>query len=268
MSKSSPDRELRLLELEPSPLETDGLSTQIGTLHNVGSSEGAHRITHYLVKTQQISSYIFTGFLGIHWFTTGIFPLFGDAEATDSSLLLSRVIYQNDVIEPCLVLGSVGAHIVSGVALRIIRRVKQYNKYGRVIWFRDLGILQGSGYLLIPMVAIHFSIVRLLPLIRDGGSESIGIGFLAHGFVQLKYLSWFMYPALAIVGTFHVAQGWARWKGYPKNWKSRVVCLATVVSGVWLTSVIRISRIGRAVGHLGRHYDDFYNAILSLSSVA
>lgn len=227
-------------------------------LSQTGSSEGTHRITHYLVRTQQISSYVFTGFLGIHWFTTGILPLVSNPEAVDNSLLLSRVLYQNKLIEPCIVLGSVGAHVLSGVALRAIRRAKLYKNYGQLIWLKDLNILQGTGYLLIPTVAIHFGIVRLLPFLKDGGSESIGIGFLGHGFVQSRYLSWFIYPTLVAIGTFHVAQGWARWRSYPKRWKSRTACLIVAISGVWLASVVRISRIGRAVGHLGRHYDELY----------
>ena len=125
----------------------------------------------------------------------------------DNSLLLSRVLYQNELIEPCIVLGSVGAHVLSGVALRVIRRVQQYKNFGHLIWLKDLNTLHGTGYLLIPTVAIHFGIVRLLPFLKDGGSESIGIGFLGHGFVQLRYLSWLIYPTLVTISTFHVAQG-------------------------------------------------------------
>ncbi|KAK6347740.1 hypothetical protein TWF718_005572 [Orbilia javanica] len=229
------------------------------------SSEGSHKITQYLVGTQQISSYVFTGFLGIHWFTTGLLPLVSNSEAVDNSLLLCRVLYQNKFIEPCIVLGSVGAHVLSGVALRVIRRAKYHKNHGQLIWLKDLNTLQGAGYLLIPTVAIHFGIVRLLPFFRDGGSESIGIGFLGHGFVRLRYISWLTYPALAAIGTFHVVQGWARWRGYPKRWKRQTACTIAAVSGVWLASVVRISKIGRAVGHLGRHYDELYNAIINFS---
>ncbi|RVD85231.1 uncharacterized protein DFL_003558 [Arthrobotrys flagrans] len=168
MSESS----LGLQLLEPSPLTTPEASMRANPLSQTGSSEGTHRITHYLVRTQQISSYVFTGFLGIHWFTTGILPLVSNPEAVDNSLLLSRVLYQNKLIEPCIVLGSVGAHVLSGVALRAIRRAKLYKNYGQLIWLKDLNILQGTGYLLIPTVAIHFGIVRLLPFLKDGGSET------------------------------------------------------------------------------------------------
>ncbi|KAK6518499.1 hypothetical protein TWF506_005647 [Arthrobotrys conoides] len=251
--------------LEPSPLTTPEASMQESPLSQAGSSDGPHRVLYYLVKTQQISSYVFTGFLGIHWFTTGILPLVSNPEAVDNSLLLSRVLYQNELIEPCIVLGSVGAHVLSGVTLRGIRRARKYRKSGQLTWLKDFNILQGSGYLLIPTVAIHFGIVRLLPLLKDGGSESIGIGFLGHGFARLRYLSWLIYPTLAAASTFHVVQGWARWQCYPKRKKSRTWCLIAVVSGAWLASIVRISKIGRAVGHLGRHYDELYNVIPNFS---
>ncbi|KAF3121632.1 hypothetical protein TWF703_001853 [Orbilia oligospora] len=257
--------------LEPSPLTTPEASVPENPVFRAGSPEGPRRtrMTHYraVFKSQQISSYVFTGFLGIHWFTTGILPLVSNPEAVDNSLLLSRVLYQNEFIEPCIVLGSVGTHVLSGVALRVIRRAQQYKNFDQIIWFKDLNILQGTGYLLIPTVAIHFGIIRLLPFLKDGGSESIGIKFLGHGFVQLRYLSWLIYPTLAVASTFHVVQGWARWQGYPKRWKSPTACLIAIVSGVWLASIVRISRIGRAVGHLGRHYDELYNAVLSFSWV-
>ncbi|KAK6532212.1 hypothetical protein TWF281_006406 [Arthrobotrys megalospora] len=264
MSRSSP----RLQVLEPSPLATPEASTPVeASPQPAGFSEGIHQITNCLAKTQQISSYIFTGFLGIHWFTTGVLPLVSSTEVADNSLLLSRVLYQNEIIEPCLVLGSLGAHVLSGVALRAIRRAKRYKNHGQVIWLKDLNLLQVSGYLLMPVVAAHVGITRVLPFLKDGGSESIGIGFLGHGFVRLRYLSWLIYPTLVTIGAFHVSQGWARWWSYPKRWKSWMACLIAAVSGVWLGSVIRISRIGRAVGHLGRHYDELYNVILNFGWV-
>ncbi|KAK6341735.1 hypothetical protein TWF696_008800 [Orbilia brochopaga] len=258
--------QLQLLDPSPvdSPLQSPVLSPST-VPRNHGQSHSSRGVVYYLTKTQRLSSYAFTGFLGIHFATTGILPLISLLETAENSLILSRVLYQNRFLEPTLVVGSLGVHVLSGVALRIIQRVRQYRRYDRIVWIKDLDLVHLTGYALIPTVMVHFGIVRGLPLVIDGGSEGIGISFIAHGFSVFRYISWTVYGSLATLGAYHAVQGLSRWWCLSKRWRRVTFGVIVGIAGTWLASVTRLSRIGRAVGHLGRHYDMLYSTLLDSS---
>ena len=40
------------------------------------------------------------------------------------------------------------------------------------------------GYLLVPLLGTHVLVNRVTPLMIDGGSSGIGLGYISHGFAR------------------------------------------------------------------------------------
>jgi len=122
--------------------------------------------------------------------------------------------------------------------------------------------VQWTGYVLAPLAVMHFAVTRGLPYVVNEGSEGIGLSFVGHGFARHPLLSWLLYTSLVTIGSYHVVKGWAIWLGLPTRWNNIVNGIVVSVSGVWLAAVFKLSRIGAAVGHLGRQYDHLYNSMI------
>jgi hypothetical protein len=209
-----------------------------------------------VTRIQRYSSYTFTLFAGLHIVNTSVIPLiYQSVPYSEPFLLMTREIYQTRVSEPLLVGLPIAAHILSGLALRLIRRSQNLKRYGGAtpgvyalhharradtgvsssssssksgsgwyIW-PALSYVSMSGYAFIPLTASHVFINRVLPLMTEGDSSNIGLQYVSHGFARHGLAPWIAYTLLLSLGVGHMVWGWATWMGAapPTGWKKTTI---------------------------------------------
>ncbi|KAL1872279.1 hypothetical protein VTK73DRAFT_1661 [Phialemonium thermophilum] len=260
--KASQETFISLLQLDPAPIDSPREGTENnqaplskeassspggspGTTTSVGLSGTSRGAIFYLLRVQRYSSYALGIFTSFHLVTTSIIPLVTrSVPASESYLLLAREIYQTPLSEPLLVCLPAVAHVVSGIALRLVRRSHNLRRYGGAtpgiqgirhryarnshtvtshaespsfvhtrIWpvFSNIAL---SGYAFAVLVGIHAFVNRGLPLIVEGDSANIGLAYIAHGFARHPITAWLAYPALLAAGCGHITWGAAKWLGF------------------------------------------------------
>lgn len=111
---------------------------------------------------------------------------------------------------------------------------------------------------------------RLLPWIYEGGSSSIGLSFVSHGFAKHPFVSWSGYISLIGVATGHIVWGVARWQGWvpvgqDKKSKRRwwlINGVAATLGLLWAAGGLGIVATGgRSDGWVGKGYDMLYSKV-------
>lgn len=185
-----------------------------------------------VTRVQRYSSYAMSLFTTLHLANVSLLPAtMGSVDASETFLLMTREIYQTSIAEPLLVALPFVAHVGSGVALRLIRRTQNIERYGRAtpgFWATEKGSasknnapspwpalswISVSGYAFTVFYSAHVFMNRLLPLAVEGDSSNIGLGYVAHGFARHPWVSRLAYAGLITVGTGHMVWGAARWMG-------------------------------------------------------
>lgn len=236
-------------------------------------------------RVQKYSSYAFTVFAALHITNTSIIPLATRSiPASDTYLLLTRPYYQSFPFETLLVAGPLLLHVASGVALRLYRRSQNLKRYGaesrrdrRLVAWPALNGTSALGYALVPLVAGHSFINRVLPLWVEGGSSSIGLGYVSHAFARHPAVSFVGFSALVAVGAWHSVWGWAKWLGLTPaqvteggvhgQWRRKrrwYACngASFALTALWLAGGLGIvGRAGEVPGWVGREYDELYHRI-------
>lgn len=272
------------------PLESPDTKPPSQTIHSPPTSTklglGSHSTAWYLSRIQRYSSYTFSVFAAFHITNTSLIPLLTrSVPASDPYLLLTRPYYQSwPLAEPLIIIGSLTAHIGSGIALRLHRRRQDVTNYGaderswrrRIAWPKVSGTSK-LGYLLMPAVLVHAWINRVIPVNVSGGSSTVGLGYVAHGFAKHPVVANVGYAFLVGVGVWHFVWGAARYfdalpsqitfageAGRRDREKRWYVLNATsfVVAAVWLAGGLGVvGRGGLASGWIGREYDELYKSI-------
>ncbi|KAF2453375.1 hypothetical protein BDY21DRAFT_310812 [Lineolata rhizophorae] len=290
-----------LEEVEPSPVEEtpvdaetdDGYFPQSNSaklpLHAKSSSLGlsGHNPVYYLSRLHRYSTYAFTPFVLIHLTSTSLIPLATRSIPTSDRLLLSfRPLYHSPIGEVALILAPIAVHVTTGILLRLHRRRATAARYGaesraerRKLRWPKLSGTSKLGYMLIPLLAVHAGVNRGLPVLVEGGSENVGLGFVAHGFARFPVLSNVVYIGVVGLGIAHFAWGWARWLGKrpeyiveggvsgqkrrKRRWWAINMAWA-LLTGVWLAGGIAIvGRGGVAEGWIAREWDGLYGRIFT-----
>lgn len=284
---------ISMQELAPSPIFYDGNDDDYDTasapttpthqMHLVHptpspppSASPRHRIpphrklTTWLTRTQKYSSYVFSGFLGIHGATAALSPLVFGVDAGNASIVLARTYFYQSypLVEALLVPGSLAVHVSSGLALRILRRRQQTVRYGGSPpasispWrWQNLTWTSITGWAAIPFVAAHAALLRGIPLYVDGDSSQIGLEYLGHGFNHgrwVKLAGYAFYGALAGLMSYHVVYGWSKYWQVSTRRRNALRSTALGAAGVWLGGVAVVASSGPVRGYLGRHYDHLY----------
>ncbi|KAI5794438.1 hypothetical protein DFH27DRAFT_484868, partial [Peziza echinospora] len=220
-----------------------------------------------VTRTQRYSSYAFTSFLGLHFTTTSLIPLSTlSITSGSSSLLLARVFYQSSpLVETILIPGTLAVHILSGLALRIRRHRLATKRYGGPPKFWSRKNFTGTaiaGWILLPAVALHAVVLRVVPWWVDGDSGEVGLEYVAHGFSHGgrlgKWLSSAYYIGFVGIASYHVVHGFAKY--FRIRSKRRLNIVAALISTAWLSGLFAvIVRAGASVGYLGKKYDQYYD---------
>jgi len=233
-----------------------------------------------VTRLQKYSSYVFTIYASFHITNTSIIPLITrSVPASETYLLLTRPYYHSFPFEPLLVTLPIATHILSGLALRIHRRNAIIARYGashvsvsdrfkqRVRVWPPVSWSSMSGYILTPLVLSHAFTNRLVPYIYEGGSSSVGLGFVSHGFAKHPFLAWSSYTALIAVAAGHFVWGAARWNGWlprgnDKRSKRRwwvINAISAAVAALWMAGGLGV--IGTGEGWVGQVYDLLYSKV-------
>ncbi|KAJ5035085.1 uncharacterized protein L3040_008346 [Drepanopeziza brunnea f. sp. 'multigermtubi'] len=287
-SVSSQDTLVSLEQLDPAPIDTppgldEGAPSPPKNPTGLGLSGSGHSSVYYLTRLQKYSSYAFTIFASFHITNTSIIPLITrSVPAADSYLLLTRPYYQSFPLEQLLVTLPIATHVLSGLALRIHRRNANVARYGASHLSTSERFQQGlkvwpavswsslTGYVLTPLVLGHSFVNRLLPWIYEGGSSSVGLGFVSHGFAKHPFVAWTGYSALVGAGAAHIVWGIARWNGWVpvgKDKKARrrrwaINGIAAAVTALWMAGGLGVvGRGGLTEGWIGRGYDEVYSKV-------
>ncbi|KAG8413827.1 hypothetical protein J3458_012317 [Metarhizium acridum] len=212
---------ISLLQLDPSPIDSPSLSAAdketglaagpdttsqgsngsivrsgpaaaAGTTSHLGLSSGRSAI-YYLTRVQRYSSYAMGVFTALHLTNVSLIPAVTRSVAgSETYLLMAREIYQTSVAEPVLVALPVVLHVGSGLALRLLRRWQNMERYGggtpgmyalhrmrealsgksvgsAVRLWPPLTYISMSGYALTLFYGAHVFVNRILPLAVEGG---------------------------------------------------------------------------------------------------
>ncbi|KAK7946205.1 uncharacterized protein PG986_010526 [Apiospora aurea] len=244
--KASQETLMSLLQLDPSPM-ADNASIYEKELPLCPRKRWNLQVT----RIQRYSSYTFALFAGLHVANTSVFPLvYRSVPYSEPFLLMAREVYQTRFSEPLLVALPILAHVASGVAIRLIRRSHNLQRYGGATpgmyalhrsktsnttsssssshnsnGWPMLSYTAISGYVLAPVLASHIFMNRVLPLMVEGDSSNIGLQYVAHGFARHAVPSWIAYGALITVGVGHMVWGGAKWLGIapPPGWRRTTV---------------------------------------------
>ncbi|OJD13825.1 hypothetical protein AJ78_05748 [Emergomyces pasteurianus Ep9510] len=265
---------------------------------------------YWLSTLQRTSTYPPTLFLTLHLTNTSLIPLLTNSvPASEPYLLLTRPFYQSLAFEPLLLTVPVLTHLASGVALRILRARRRARLYGAETraqrheirasrnWKRP-SVQARLGYLLLPLLASHVLVNRVVPVYVDGGSSGVGLGFVAHGIARAPRVVGLWYAALVGVGVWHVVGGWAWWMGYGRQltetgigagkskgpnggvlgsleWRRRsrkvrwtVIGISAAGVGLWLAGGLGVvGRGGEGMGWEARGWDKIYREVPLLGRV-
>ena len=124
--------------------------------------------------------------------------------------------------------------------------------------------------MLAPLVIGHAIINRTLPWVYEGGSSSVGLGFVSHGFAKHPAIAWTGYTALVGVASAHFVWGAAKWNGWvpvgtTKKAKRRWWLLHGVsiaLAALWMAGGLGVvGRGGKADGWIGKNYDVLYSKV-------
>ncbi|KAF7909556.1 uncharacterized protein EAF01_003274 [Botrytis porri] len=294
-SIASDDTFVDLQQLDPSPIDSPldwdeklpelPSYASFGRSSTLGLSGSGHGAVYYLTRIQRYSSYAFSVFSALHITNTSIIPLITrSVPASEKYLLLTRPYYQSFPLEPLLIGLPLAAHITSGFALRLYRRRVSEERYSShqpsssLSYFSflspkfwpSISYTSISGYVLAPLVASHMFVNRVIPLVHEGGSSGVGLGYVAHGFAKHPVISWTTYVALVGFGAGHMVWGTAKWLGLlprgtererRRRWWS-LNGIVGLVSLIWYAGGLGvIARGGAETGWVGSGYDALYQKI-------
>ncbi|KAG0158724.1 hypothetical protein PDIDSM_6243 [Penicillium digitatum] len=224
---------ISLQELDPSPVQdaldvesSEYFPSSASTQHGAGISIpklGLSGLRWDSWCIQKYSTYPPTAFFILHLANTSLIPLMTrSVPASESYLLLTRPTYQAPGLEHLVLTVPLIAHIASGIALRNIRATRRARLYGaetraqrNMLYFWPRMSLQArTGYFVAPLIGFHVWVNRATPLLVEGGSSGVGLGYIAHGFARSPVFWNAFYFFFVTASVWHFVGGWATWMGW------------------------------------------------------
>ena len=172
---------------------------------------------------QKYSTYPPSAFFILHFANTSLIPLLSRSiPASETYFLLTRPAYQAPGLEHLVLTVPILAHIASGIALRNIRGSRRARLYGAetraqrhlLSFWPKVSVQAKTGYLIAPLVGLHAVVNRVTPLMVEGGSSGVGLGYVAHGFARSPVFWNIFYLVFVTASVWHFVGGWATWMGW------------------------------------------------------
>ncbi|KAJ5885341.1 hypothetical protein N7495_009851 [Penicillium taxi] len=225
---------LSMQELEPSPVDDSIPNLESGDYFPKQEEEKPQRPFGFAIPKvglsdallsgiQKYSTYPTTAFFILHFANTALIPLATRSiPASEPYLLLTRPFYQAPGLEHLLLTVPIIAHITSGILLRNIRGSRRARLYGAetraqrhlLSFWPRVSLQARTGYLLIPLLGLHSFVNRITPLMVDGGSSGVGLGYVAHGVARSPVFWNSFYLIFVATSVWHFVGGWATWMGW------------------------------------------------------
>lgn len=244
-----------------------------------------------LQSTHRYSSYVLSGFLGLHTLNTCIIPLVTAISNQDAALsqidngfMITRYLYRpSESVEMSLILVPLGVHVLTGLVLRARRVYNERDLYGEglLAWharhtrinrakglswprIRALPTLgysstAATGWATLLFVSLHTFTTRYLPW-KYGGDGETSITIVTHALQKHPFLAYTLYSGLVAASAFHVISGWGRWLKLtftPRGRRIKNYFVAGTVT-VWLASLVRIGRLNIFSQAVKVEYDSLY----------
>ncbi|OGE54982.1 hypothetical protein PENARI_c005G02995 [Penicillium arizonense] len=261
-----------------------------------------HRWDTWLTGFQKYSTYPPTAFFILHLANTSLIPLVTrSVPASEPYLLLTRPVYQAPGIEHLVLTLPILGHVASGIALRNIRAARRAKLYGaetraqrdKLSWWPRMSLQARSGYVVAPLIGLHVLVNRATPVMVEGGSSGVGLGYVAHGFARSPIFWNVFYVIFVAASVWHFVGGWATWMGWrvttvrkergsqkgslegylgytesPSQKKRQrkmwwiVNGIAAVGASLWLAGALGvIGRGGEGVGWEAKGWNDMYSQV-------
>ncbi|ODQ67409.1 hypothetical protein NADFUDRAFT_81894, partial [Nadsonia fulvescens var. elongata DSM 6958] len=205
----------------------------------------------YLPYAQKYSSYAFSSFLLMHSATFAIGPLIS-MDVANTTLSFTNSVYQSSSIEPFLVYGSLGIHILSGLSMRVLKVIDDKVKFDSVSKSTKLiSPISKTGIILTPFVLGHIFKARIVPLIVSGDSSFVTMNYISHGFARHPYLSVLVYMPLIVFTGLHVVSGWKKYMNSYGNTSRKL--RSVLLGGFFVSSLVSLFKIavsGATIGYV------------------
>lgn len=259
-----------------------------------------------LYRAQKYSAYGFSAFLGIHACLVIVVPALSIASGSFASqtFSLARAVYLDiPGFEPIMIYGSLALHLASGIFGRIWRLYRGYARpktpradmviqdgsredvgLGGVSslfgmgyrtasiarWIPGLLPLAFSGYVLIPLLAIHFWKFKIIPMTIDGDLSNVSLDYVAFSATQgtdLKMIAnQLLLYSLVIITSYHVVSGWLRYgRRFSIKWKRAAYAIIATAGALTWSSLRNITKhFGEEAtsGYLASTYSRYSAAFL------
>ncbi|KAK4619305.1 hypothetical protein CLAFUW4_11711 [Fulvia fulva] len=274
---------------EQQPSSHDDKPSHPKRTSTTGLGLSQHSAIWYLTRVQKYSTYVFSAFAVMHITNTSLIPLaLQSVPASEPYLLLTRPYYQGPPAEPLVVMLPLYSHIISGIALRVLRRNIAAKRYGEAhskenkasfftrFWPSVSGISK-LGYLFTPLAIGHMFINRAIPNHFYDNADNVNLSYVSHASARHPIISYAGFSALLGVGCFHIVWGWAKWLGWTpdqstdmsghravgkkRRWYA-INVIAAAVMGLWMAGAFGVvARGGEAMGWVARQYDEMYRMV-------
>jgi len=233
-------------------------------------SKSNDSLFNLLRTTQRYSSYVFTGFFGVHVLNNVLVPLTtwtqrsgrGAVSTIDSAFESTRRFYRPAAgVEFGLIFIPLAVHVGSGLLLRT-NLLKTLYPEGIVAWHHDraraniaagglsyprlraiptfgLSDIAASGYITAVCVVFHIFMIRYLPWTS---SIDASITLVTRALQKHPRVFYAFHYTLLSAGVFHVISGWGRWLKLTASPRSVLIknTVVTVVNLAWVAALIRV----------------------------
>ncbi|ORX56831.1 hypothetical protein DM01DRAFT_1274495, partial [Hesseltinella vesiculosa] len=159
-----------------------------------GTDDSTRRVLYKVYgvmnKVQAVSAVGFSTFAVVHGLqiVSGVFG----AEAADHTLLLTRPFYQDEHMEGLMVTGSLVCHVASGLIKNAIQaKVQVSSEKTKTTHYHG-----PAGVVLVPLVLVHYYLVRGIPLRWMGDSAFVDFSIVAWGLQNRPVLTWSLHTLL------------------------------------------------------------------------
>lgn len=131
----------------------------------------------------------------------------GGADMANQTMLLGREYYQSALLEPVLVWGALGVHLVAALVRRQCLPRAPRCAWRDARWWHRL-----AGLALAPVLLLHVVTNRLVPSrsaapMRELSPAELDMSYVSVGFAHYPRVSWLVYTWLCVCGAVHLVGG-------------------------------------------------------------